>query len=75
MTYSIDTTIGPDMVEEFTQIMREADEIFHTSGGSTRHYVRDVLLPLMQKKGIYLCKLNTQLCEPTILPASPTGTI
>jgi hypothetical protein len=38
-------------VENFTEIMREADQCFEKIGGSTRHYVRDCLLPIIQKKG------------------------
>jgi hypothetical protein len=43
-------------IAEITSLIREADEIFETVGGSTRHYVRDVLLPLMEEKGIYFCR-------------------
>src|SRR5687768_11374956 len=47
-------------ITDFTVIMRNADEIFHTSGGSTRHYVRDVLFPLLEKNGFILSKPATQ---------------
>lgn len=45
----------PDAI---TEIIREADEKFESIGGSTRHYVRDVLLPLLAEKNIYFCKVT-----------------
>lgn len=35
-----------------TAIMREADQLFQKTGGSTRHYVRDLLLPMMEQAGL-----------------------
>lgn len=49
-------------VEILTAAMREADRIYEGTGGGTRHYVRDVLLPILQEKGFYLSPL---------LPAPP----
>ncbi len=39
-------------IDKFTEIMREADKAFEKIGGSTRHYVRDVLFPLLEKNGL-----------------------
>lgn len=39
-------------VAKITEIMREADLTFQTTGGSTRHYVRDLLLPMMEQAGL-----------------------
>lgn len=45
-----------EATSEFTGVMREADKVFETVGGSTRHYVRDVLLPLLEQAGLFICK-------------------
>lgn len=47
-------------IEELTAIMREADVKFQTTGGSTRHYVRDLLLPMLQQKGLCFCKSTSE---------------
>lgn len=41
---------------DVTEIMREADEIFQKVGGSTRHYLRDALFPMLQERGFELKK-------------------
>jgi hypothetical protein len=41
-------------IADFTELIREADRLFETVGGSTRHYVADCLLPLMEEKGMKL---------------------
>lgn len=41
-----------DTVRALTAAMREADEAFDRVGGSTRHHVRDCLLPVLEKRGI-----------------------
>lgn len=43
-----------ELISTFTELMREADKRFENVGGSTRHYVRDVLLPLIEEKGFIL---------------------
>lgn len=48
--------MSENIITVMTAIMREADKTFETVGGSTRHYVRDVLLPLMEKKGLKIIK-------------------
>lgn len=48
---------GPDEDElllRMTACMRKADEIFDRVGGSTKHHVRDCLLPLLPKYGLEL---------------------
>lgn len=44
-------------VGEITAIMREADTAFEKVGGSTRHYVRDLLLPMMEDKGLFIYRV------------------
>jgi hypothetical protein len=46
-----------ELITEMTALMREADQVFEKVGGSTRHYVRDVLLPLMEAKGLCFCRI------------------
>jgi len=43
-----------ELVRRMTAAMREADETFQRVGGSTRHHVRDCLLPILQKHGLEL---------------------
>lgn len=45
-----------ESIEALTLIMRECDKQFETSGGGTKHYVRDLLLPALAEKGINLMK-------------------
>lgn len=40
-----------EAIEKVTAAMREADPLFEEVGGSTRHYVRDLLLPILEKSG------------------------
>jgi hypothetical protein len=51
-----------EIVDAVTEAMREADKMFETIGGSTRHYVRDLLLPILQEKGYEVIK--TQPTNP-----------
>lgn len=46
-------------IAKFTEIMREADKLFETVGGSTRHYVRDVLFPIMEREGLTVTEAST----------------
>ncbi len=39
---------------KFTAAMREADHTFERVGGSTRHHVRDCLLPILEKQGLVI---------------------
>ena len=40
-----------DLVKEITSVVREADAQFRELGGSTRHWVRDLFLPIMEERG------------------------
>lgn len=40
-----------DTVRAVTAVVREADEAFQKSGGTSRHWVRDWFLPLLNKAG------------------------
>lgn len=40
-----------DLIADITAIMRDADKAFETRGGSTRHYIRDVFIPMLEEKG------------------------
>lgn len=46
------------LVRRLTAAMREADEAFKSVGGSTRHYVRDCLLPILGKHEITLSPVD-----------------
>lgn len=50
-----------EIVQEVTAVMREADKKFEMMGGSTRHYVRDLLIPMLEEKGLQVCKNNNLL--------------
>lgn len=39
------------LVKAITAIVREADEAFQRSGGSSRHWVRECFLPTLNAKG------------------------
>lgn len=43
---------GRSFVEKVTQAVREADQAFTTTGGSTRRWVRDCFLPALEKRGL-----------------------
>lgn len=42
------------LLRRMTAAMREADQTFERVGGSTRHHVRDCLLPILAKHGLEL---------------------
>jgi len=42
------------LIELLTSIVREADESHEQVGGSTRHWVRDCLLPTVEARGYWL---------------------
>ena len=52
------------MIEKVTRVVREADEAFKTVGGSTRHWVRDCLLPALDRAGIELFERNPTAESP-----------
>lgn len=41
----------PEEVAAITEVVREADQAFETSGGSSRHWVRDQFLPRLEEAG------------------------
>lgn len=43
-----------ELVRRMTAAMREADAAFERLGGSTRHHVRECLLPVLEKHGLKL---------------------
>lgn len=45
-------------VDEITQIYRDCDKTFQATGGSTRHYVRDLLFPLLEERGFLIIKFD-----------------
>ena len=48
-----------DYLSEITKAVREADNAFETVGGSTRHWVRECLLPALQVRGFVIIRLNS----------------
>lgn len=50
-----------DITDKLTAIIREADELHMNAGGSTRHYVRDCLLPLLEENNIIILDGNIPL--------------
>lgn len=46
------------IVVRLTAAMREADEQFERVGGSTRHHVRDCLLPVLEKHGLSVATIE-----------------
>lgn len=42
----------PELVARITRAVREADEGFQKSGGSSRHWVRECFLPMLAKHGL-----------------------
>jgi hypothetical protein len=43
-----------ELIRRMTAAMREADKTFERVGGSTRHHIRDCLLPVLGKYGLRL---------------------
>jgi hypothetical protein len=46
-----DQSEDTEVVNAVTAAMREADRVFEKVGGSTRHHVRDCLLPVLNRNG------------------------
>lgn len=53
-----------EIVKAMTRAMREADETFERVGGSTRHHVRDCLLPNLYKHGLVIALRAALAAEP-----------
>ena len=49
-----------ECVRRLTAAMREADAIHRRVGGGTRHYVRDCLLPILDRHGITIAAAPSQ---------------
>jgi hypothetical protein len=47
-----------NLIQLLTEIMREADDKFIITGGSTRHYVRDCLLPLLWENNLVIKEIT-----------------
>ena len=48
-----------DYVNRITAVVREADRVFENVGGGSRHWVRDVFLPLLNRSGLYIATEET----------------
>lgn len=42
------------LVARITRAVREADQAFESSGGSSRHWVRECFLPCLEDEGLVL---------------------
>jgi hypothetical protein len=49
-----DQSEDPIIVAAITLIVREADEHFERVGGSSRHWVRDCFLPVLNRRGWFV---------------------
>jgi hypothetical protein len=47
---------SPDEVAKITAVVREADQDFERVGGSSRHWVRECLLPRLEAAGLRIVK-------------------
>lgn len=47
-------------VAEITQIYRDCDAKFVKTGGSTRHFVRDLFMPSLEDAGFIILKVSEQ---------------
>jgi hypothetical protein len=53
-------TLCGEMVAEITAAMRQADEWFEKSGGSTRHHVRECLIPALKDHGLKVIRITDE---------------
>lgn len=58
-----------DCVTRLTVAMRDADRDFERVGGSTRHHVRDCLLPALMRAGLWIGEIITDPCYDCMLSA------
>jgi hypothetical protein len=47
-----------ELVREITRIVREAFKRFEQSGGTTRHWVRECFLPILNRDGWVVARDN-----------------
>jgi hypothetical protein len=55
-----------DIISSVTAVMRNADVYFETTGGGTRHYVRDLLLPMLDDAGLQVIHKSAVPPPPSI---------
>ena len=48
-----------EYVNRVTAVVREADRVFEKAGGSSRHWVRDCFLPLLNRAGLFITPIGT----------------
>lgn len=48
---------GHDRIREITKVVRAADEAFEREGGSSRHWVRDHFVPLLEGAGLTIAPM------------------
>jgi hypothetical protein len=56
-------TYSPEDVAAITAVVREADQAFEKSGGSSRHWVREQFLPRLEDAGWLVVKVHGELCK------------
>lgn len=52
MTNETNPSESPEIIRRLTAAMREADRMHEKTGGSTRHHVRECLLPILDRHGL-----------------------
>jgi hypothetical protein len=58
------TVEGTELVNRLTEVMRKADRTFESVGGSTRHHVRDCLIPELEEAGLKVVALPVASSAP-----------
>jgi hypothetical protein len=61
---------GNELATRLTEVMRKADRAFEKVGGSTRHHVRDCLIPELEEAGLKVVALPSP--PSSQLPAGET---
>lgn len=61
----------PSLVAAVTAAVREADLDFESTGGSSRHYVRECLLPALERAGLSISRLRPPPSPAPDEPAPP----
>ena len=49
-----------EILQLVTKVVRQADQEFESTGGSSRHWVRDWFLPLLRREGFMLMKVKEE---------------
>ena len=52
-----------EIVNKVTAVVREADQLFQTVGGSSRHWVRECFLPILEEHGLTISISENPLQE------------